>query len=221
MGVPSFYQEVMSTPLAKVIPKNTAPPAKNAKGMIKSKGKKGEPKKLKGAFSADKIDLFRTFLEADAGKEGEQQHHHFFEVNLKKLSQLELEKLSKKIDRLRSACLEESEDFQVMDSLYQRTLSAIEYKLRKSNQALEDVKKKIIAHLQPMLPLEAKISGPNTFVFTSSRCIRLAHFTKKHFSTFIEEYDQLVSTGVVIPAVREEKGIDFVKHTIFPYLHLR
>jgi len=209
MGDLSFYKAVMSTPM---VPRPLSP---------KSKGKKAKVKKLKPAFFAEKIDLFKTFLSADAGKESMHRPHDFFELNLKKLSKGELQKLLEKIEHMREFCLKEGEGYQVVDLLYEKTRVAIESQLKQSELAIQKLKTKVVGHLQKMPPLEAKILGSNVFIFKKTCCTRFSRFIEQDFSFLIREYEKLVSEGVIIPSTKSEKGVDFIKSTLYPFLHFR
>lgn len=193
----SFYQDVMSFDARGVFPSQAV---RRGEGLFFNKTytlKSGEKLGLK--------DFMRVLLETDAG-DSDEQRRGFYKKHLKGLNASELSRLMKKIHKIASGLMEDSEEKEVMEKLAE-TIRPILLKSEKLSNALYQ---KILKQLKKFPGL--RVTG-NELTFQRKR-YTFQGFIKEYFSEITSEYDDLVEEGDIIPNRSEKLGATFVKNAI-------
>lgn len=164
----------------------------------KSKGKKPEPSKFDPGPEIKALDVFLTTFDANAGSESSSDPLTTFLQYIEYLSRPQLNKLQKKISKVRNQVIEE--DRQKHEDHCDRLSSVINERIDQSNReeaqlalAVKERTEKI-----PIENIKFSPSGNLEKVFINGRWLSASAFLVRYFKKELQETEEALKQGKII-----------------------
>ncbi|MBB65023.1 MAG: hypothetical protein CMO81_08145 [Waddliaceae bacterium] len=186
----------------------------------KSKAKKGKAPKLDPGAKIETRDLFKTFLDADAGEESSQQENDYFVNHLKKRSKSRLRKIDRRIGKLRNTVMETEEKEKLKEAFCDLVNSEIAAITQKSQQLELELALSVAETLKNFHIGEAIRSkrGVLQKLEINGNLMEMRTLLRRYFSSHIKEATQLLKNGDLLVLHGSEGASATIKRFINHYV---
>ncbi len=205
-----FFTKVMALP-PRIRP--APPPTKKKKPGVR--GRAAKAKRASAGRKKKPFDIFKVVLAADAGRDSQKEKESFFDLHLKELSESELDKLKKKINRIRKNTLDGSQEHHVASRVDSFLQDAVNRRLQRSGKAITSLQMKVRKKLKKVKNIQGIVTnGTIRSVFDGVEKRSLDRFVEEFFQEEIVLYESKLAAHEIIPGRRKMTGKGFVRREV-------